>query len=267
MPRTACSRDGLPPSVAGIEVDPAGPRRRRAGAAARPRDPGARRPCNVVGGPAAELVDAKDSTASGSRSRSRSSSADGAAAVRPHRSVLVPLKALVLNALTLLADARRAGPALPGRARRHHAAAAVHVRLRALDGLRGVPARPDQGGVGPAHGRRPGGERPRGAGWHHGVRPGRDGWPRSRSASCSEASRSASWPRSGRSASGWRSPSCSTSRWSAACCCPPRCRCSAAGTGGLEPSRKRTDGLAARTCERPYVRAKAGIVRCRFTLV
>ncbi|MET0730257.1 MAG: efflux RND transporter permease subunit, partial [Solirubrobacterales bacterium] len=92
---------GLPPGLAGLELDPAGPdsgeRAQALVRAIRDLDPRLR-----VGGPAAELVDAKDSTAD------RLPLAL-AVIVLPTalllfaltRSALIPLKALVMNALTL----------------------------------------------------------------------------------------------------------------------------------------------------------------------
>ena len=125
--------------------------RRRARAAARPRRSGRWTRDVLVGGPAAELVDAKDST---SERLPLALAVVGVPTVlllfALTRSVLIPLKAIVLNLLTLGATLGVVGAAVRRPARHHHAAAAVHVHLRALDGLRGVPARPHQGGVGPA---------------------------------------------------------------------------------------------------------------------
>ena len=92
-------------------------------------------------------------------------------------SILVPLKAIVLNLLSLTAtfgamvwifqDGHLAGPARlhPHRRHRHlHADPDVLHRLRAVDGLRGLPPVPDQGGARP-HRRQPAGGR-RGPGAH-----------------------------------------------------------------------------------------------------
>ena len=94
-------RDDLPPSVTGLEVDPAGPdageRAQQLVRAIRALDPDV-----LVGGPAAELVDAKDSTSE------RLPLALAVVGVPTllllfalTRSVLIPLKAIVLNLLTL----------------------------------------------------------------------------------------------------------------------------------------------------------------------
>ena len=77
-------------------------------------------------------------------------------------SVLVPIKALVLNVLSLTAtfgamvwifqDGNLSGLldfTATGRARRRHADPDVLHRLRPVDGLRGVPAVPHQGGARP----------------------------------------------------------------------------------------------------------------------
>ena len=94
-------RDDLPPSVTGIEVDPVGA---DAGEPAQQlvREIRALDPDVLVGGPAAELVDAKDSTSE------RLPLALAVVGVPTllllfalTRSVLIPLKAIVLNLLTL----------------------------------------------------------------------------------------------------------------------------------------------------------------------
>ena len=96
-------RDDLPPSVTGLEVDPAGPdageRAQELVRAIRGLD--ARVPV-LVGGPAAELVDAKDST---SERLPLALAVVGLPTLlllfALTRSVLIPLKAIVLNLLTL----------------------------------------------------------------------------------------------------------------------------------------------------------------------
>ena len=89
------------------------------------------------------------------------------------RSVVIPIKAAVMNLLSVARRLRRRDGRLPGglgRRRRRAAArdpdrelrAAAHVRdpVRALDGLRGVPGEPDAGAL-PRVGRRQGGGRRR----------------------------------------------------------------------------------------------------------
>ena len=221
---------------------PAGQRRRRARAAARARHPGAGPGALLVGGPAAELDRRQGLHArSGCRSRSPSSSLPTALLLFAlTRSVLVPLKAIVLNLLTLLRHARRArrcsSPARSTSPRRcccscSSSGSRWTTRCSCSPGSRrsGTGARASRG------------ERPRGPGRDHRHRPGRHAGGALDRHRLRSASRSASWRRSGRSASAWRSPCCSTSPWSAACCCPPRCRCSAAATGGLEPVRRRRE--------------------------
>ena len=118
----------------------------------------------LVGGPSAQLVDSKASLSTGMplaagahRDRRRScccSSCSG--------SVVVPVKALVLNMLSLTAtfgamvwifqDGHLAGPArlhADRAARHHHADPDVLRRVRPVDGLRGVPALAHQGGARP----------------------------------------------------------------------------------------------------------------------
>ena len=82
------------------------------------------------------------------------------------RSLLVPLKAVVMNVLSVGGGVRRGGGTVPvGMVERSHGCAArtdravgtddaVRDRLRLVDGLRGVPALTDQGGVA-AHRRQP----------------------------------------------------------------------------------------------------------------
>ncbi len=162
----------------------------------------------LVGGPTAELVDTRDALAD------RAPWAILVVALltalllgRLTRSVVVPLKAVAMNLLSLGATlgvvvavfqwgwgvvAARLRPV--GRPRRHHPPAALHVRVRPLDGLPRLPRRPDPRGVGRGPRRRPGrrdrpdeeeatacdGRRPAGAqrpggdDRHHGVGSGRD---------------------------------------------------------------------------------------------
>ena len=109
-------------------------------------------------------------------------------------------------------DVRRARVGVPGgppvgparlrrrrRARRHDAARRVPVRLRAVDGLRGVPAGPHQGGVGRDRRQRRGHRhRPRPHGPHHHVGRGaadhRVRRVRRRRAGAHQAARRRAWP-------------------------------------------------------------------------
>ena len=117
----------------------------------------------TVGGPAAELVDYENSV--GSHLPVVMLVLLVAAGVLLFvltGSVVVPVKAVVLNILTLGATLGVlvvtfqwgwAGWLLGfshGARSTSLRPAAVHLRVRSDDGLRGVPARPDQGGVGPA---------------------------------------------------------------------------------------------------------------------
>ncbi len=133
--------------------------------------PGARRSARwthrcplLVGGPAAELVDYQESVAG--RLPIAVLVLFLATAILLFvltGSLVIPVKALLMNALTLLATLGvlvvvfqwGVGDAvarlrLLGRDRRDHAGAALRLHLRAVDGLRGLPAGPDQGGMGPA---------------------------------------------------------------------------------------------------------------------
>ena len=118
----------------------------------------------LVGGPSAQLVDSKESLFN------RLPYAGLIIAIVTFvllflmfGGLLVPIKALLLNILSLTAtfgamvwifqDGHLVGPArlhADRHARRHHPGADVLHRLRFVDGLRGVPAVADQGGVRPA---------------------------------------------------------------------------------------------------------------------
>ena len=159
------------------------------------------------------------------------------------RSVVLPAKALVMNTLSIVAsfgalvwifqDGNLSALArLPAaRLRRDHPAGDPVLRpVRAVDGLRGLPAVADEGGLGPDRRQRRGGRaRPRAerpdrhlGGAHRGRRRGLVRVRRHR-------------PDQGARASGWRSRSPSTRPSSGRCSCRPRCACSAAGTGGCRP--------------------------------
>ena len=118
--------------------------------------------------------------------------------------------------------------------------------VRAVDGLRGLPAVADEGGLGPDRRQRRGGRpRPRA------ERPDRHLGRAHRRASSPARSRSPTSCSSRRSGSGWRSRSPSTRRSSGRCSCRRRCACSVAGTGGC---RRRSSGSSPAACRRPRPR-------------
>ena len=142
-----------------------------------------------VGGPAAELIDVKD------RLSSRLPYAVGLVCLATlvllflmTGSLIVPVKAVIMNILSLGAsfgahrmDLPGRPPVRPARLRLGRCVGPVDaradpdLRLRALDGLRGVPALPDQGGPRPDRRQRPGGRRrPPTIGQDHHVSGGAD---------------------------------------------------------------------------------------------
>ena len=157
------------------------------------------------------------------------------------RSVVLPVKALVMNTLSIVAsfgalvwifqdgNLSAAARVPAARVRRDHPAGDPVLRpVRAVDGLRGVPAVADEGGLGPDAATTP---RRSPAGLE---RSGRivtsaalivvvvAGLVRVRRHRADQGAR----------ASASRSPSRSTRPSSARCSCPRRCGCSGTGTGG-----------------------------------
>ncbi len=144
----------------------------------------------LVGGPSAELVDVKASIAD------RLPLAAGLIGLTTFGllflftgSVVLPLKALVVNAFTIVGvlgtmvwvfqDGHLGRPARvhPDAVEHHHAAADVLCGVRPVDGLRGLPARPDQGVPrcrGGHHDRGRRGARAHGPDRHHRGRPAGD---------------------------------------------------------------------------------------------
>ena len=123
-------------------------------------------------------------------------------------------------------------PRLPAaRVRRDDPAGHPVLRpVRAVDGLRGLPAVADEGGLGPDRRQHRGGRPRPGA-----ERPDRDLARRSSWSSWPARSRSPTSCSSRRSASAWPSRSRSTRPSSGRSSCRRRCACWATGTGGCRP--------------------------------
>ena len=192
------ARPGTPPQVTVLDVTPEGTSEGPVATRLVEEIRALERPVAAgVTGPAAFLVDYRDSLSSRlPYALALIGLATFALLFLMTGSVVVPVKAIVMNVLSLGAsfgalvwvfqDGHLSGllgfdP--PGHGRHHHPTADLRVRLRAVHGLRGVPAVADQGGLGPDRRQRPGG-RPRPPAHrpdrHLGGRPDRGRVPRLR---------------------------------------------------------------------------------------